>query len=300
MAYKAVLISAPQDALLSDSIMPDLRRALEKSGADVGPTNWLSRNEAADVCFSGIEIDAAKHCLNDAVGEMALDLTILPAESAAKKLLLADMDSTIIAVECIDELADFAGLKDQVSAITEAAMRGELEFDEALANRVALLKGMDIGVLERCFEERVRFNPGALTLVQTMRSRGAYCALVSGGFTFFTGRVADALGFHMHRSNELGVLSGKLTGAVVPPISNAATKLETLQRLATEKSLSTDEIIAVGDGANDIPMMEAAGLSVAYHAKPKAQAAATARVNHGDLTALLYLQGIKKADFITK
>jgi len=297
MAHKAVFISSAQDACLSPSIMDEARRALANLNADVGDTNWLAPNVAADLHFSGPSTDDAKRMVEEVFNTLPVDLGFLPADSGVKKLLLADMDSTIISVECIDELADFANLKEQVSAITEAAMRGELDFNEALASRVALLKDMDIAVLEQCYEERVRYNAGARILIKTMRAKGAYCALVSGGFTFFTGRVAETLGFHMHRSNELGVLSGKLTGTVVPPISNAQTKLDSLNKLLSTKGLKAEQSIAVGDGANDIPMLEAAGLSVAYHAKPKAQDVAQVAINHGDLTALLYLQGIAKSEF---
>lgn len=297
MAYKAVLISSAQDACLSPSIMDNARLALAKHSDQVGDILWLAKEEAAELHFDGATTNQAMAILEEVTNGLPIDHAILAADQGVKKLLLADMDSTIIAVECIDELADFANLKEQVSAITEAAMQGKLDFNEALASRVALLKGMDVDILEQCYQERVRFNPGARTLIQTMRAKGAYCALVSGGFTFFTGRVADALGFHMHRSNELGIMSGKLTGAVVPPISDAETKLNSLNELLNKKGLNAQDSIAVGDGANDIPMLEAAGLSIAYHAKAKAQEAAQVAINHGDLTALLYLQGIPKAEF---
>lgn len=295
MTHVAVLIGPSQSASLTDSIVDEARSTLDQHGAKIEGIKWLSPHEAVEISFAGTETTTIQSALKQNL--TGVDIAVLPKDGRKMQLLIADMDSTIIAVECIDELADFIGVKREVAQITEAAMRGELDFDQALAQRVALLKDMPVETLERCFQERVRFNPGAKALVQTMRANGAYCALVSGGFTFFTSRVAESLGFHLNRANELGVVSGKLTGKVVPPISNAATKLETLNQLMNELGLEKDVTLAVGDGANDIPMMEAAGLSIAYHGKPKAQDAATFTINHGDLSALLYIQGYSGQEF---
>ncbi len=225
------------------------------------------------------------------------DANVVPAVGRRKKMLIADMDSTIIDVECIDELADFAGLKPQVAAITEAAMRGDLDFEAALIARVALLKGLPEEDLERCYAERVRLNPGARTLVQTMAALGAETALVSGGFSFFSARVAASAGFATHQANALMVAGGVLTGEVGRPILGREAKLAALGRIATAAGLSSAEVLAVGDGANDLDMVRAAGLGVAYHAKPTLAEAAGARLEHSDLTAVLALQGIPETEW---
>lgn len=226
-----------------------------------------------------------------------LDLNRVSAEGREKRLLIADMDSTIINVECIDELADFAGFKAEVAAITELAMRGELDFEAALDRRVALLAGLPVEVLERCYAERVILNPGARTLVRTMAARGAMTALVSGGFTFFAERVGAAAGFGRTQANRLLEESGQLTGAVGRPILGKAAKLEALQAMTAELGVTPEAAIAVGDGANDAAMVEAAGLGVAYCAKPALAAVADARLEVSDLTALLALQGIPETDW---
>ena len=225
------------------------------------------------------------------------DANLVPAAGRRKRLLIADMDSTIIGVECIDELADFAGLKAEVAAITEAAMRGELDFEAALVARVALLKGLPARVLERCYAERVRLNPGARTLVRTMAALGAETALVSGGFTFFTERVAAEAGFARHQANTLLVADGVLTGEVARPILGREAKLAALRELAAAAGIGAAEALAVGDGANDRDMVEAAGLGVAYRAKPALAAVADARLERSDLTALLALQGIPASEW---
>lgn len=227
-----------------------------------------------------------------------IDINILPAAGREKRLLIADMDSTMIPVECIDELADFAGVKDQVSAITEAAMRGELDFDGALRARVGLLKGLPETALEQCYQERISLNPGAETLVKTMAARGAMTALVSGGFTYFTQKVASRAGFAMTRANTLLFENNMLTGEVNDPILGRAAKRDTLDELCRAGGFGADAVIAVGDGANDLAMVEVAGIGVAYKAKPALKAAAGAVLDHSDLTALLHLQGIADADFL--
>ena len=231
-------------------------------------------------------------------GLRGVDVNVVPAEGRRKRLLIADMDSTIIGVECIDELADFAGLKPQVAEITERAMRGELDFEAALIGRVALLRGLPAETLQRCYAERVRLNPGARTLVRTMAGQGAGTALVSGGFSFFSERVAAAAGFARHRANRLEVREGVLTGEVGRPILGRAAKLAALREAAAEAGIGPEAVIAVGDGANDADMVEAAGLGVAYHAKPALAAVADAVLAHSDLTALLALQGIGEEEWV--
>ncbi len=232
-----------------------------------------------------------------AIGGAPVDFIIQPTHGRKKKLLVADMDSTLITVECIDELADFVGKKTEVAAITERAMNGDLDFEAALNERVALLAGLPESTLEQCYNERVKLMPGARELVQTMKKNGAKTVLVSGGFTFFTSRVREALGFDEDHSNTLEVKDGLLTGKVVPPILGKEAKLEKLKDVYTHENISRNYTLAVGDGANDIPMLKEAGLGVAYRAKPRVQDQAWARINHNDLSALLYLQGYKKEEF---
>jgi phosphoserine phosphatase len=247
-------------------------------------------NSAVEVAFSG-DVPA------DFLTGMPVDINIVPAENRRKKLLIADMDSTMIPVECIDELADFAGVKDRVAEITERAMRGELEFEESINERVALLADLPETVLEQCYAERIRLNPGAKTLVQTMNKLGAMTALVSGGFLFFTSRVAGETGFQMNQANTLIVEDGKLTGKVGLPILGQQAKLETLHALCKSGGYTPADVLAVGDGANDRSMVEAAGLGVAYHAKQALADIADARLYHSDLTALLALQGIAESEY---
>ena len=234
-----------------------------------------------------------------AVGDRPVDFAVQSNWNRRKRLLIADMDSTIINVECLDELADFAGVKDKVSEITERAMRGELAFEGALRERVGMLKGLATTALQQAYDERVRLNPGARTLVRTMAANGARCALVSGGFTFFTSRVAEAAGFHTNRANTLIETDGKLTGQVGEPILGKEAKLAALQDEAAALGLPLSATLAVGDGANDLAMIEVAGLGVAYRAKPIVAAQAHAKVDHADLTALLYFQGYTQAEFVS-
>lgn len=244
---------------------------------------------------SAVEIPLSGPCempdLNDA------DLNLVPSANRRKSVLIADMDSTIIPVECIDELADFVGKKAEVAAVTERAMRGELDFGDALRTRVATLKGVTQAQIDECRRARVSLNPGAKTLVETMNKLGAFTALVSGGFTVFTGPVSAQAGFQMNRANELLFDGEVLNGTVAHPICGADTKLETLNTLIAERGLTAEDVVAVGDGANDAPMVERAGLGVAYKAKPLLRQKATARLDHSDLTALLSLQGISEADY---
>lgn len=251
---------------------------------------------ACDLRFEG---DAAtvRAALEGAL--TGVDVVVQVEAERRRRLLVADMDSTMITIECIDELADYAGIKPQIAEITERAMRGELDFEGALDARVLLLKGLDASVIDRCHAERVVIMSGARELVRTMRADGADCYLVSGGFTLFADRVAAEIGFNRALSNVLEFTDGKLSGTVARPIVGAATKRETLLAEAEAHGLSPAHCLAIGDGANDIPMIQAAGLGVAYHAKPKTAAAAAARIDHGDLTALLYAQGYARRDWVS-
>jgi phosphoserine phosphatase len=256
---------------------------------------WVERGSAHD--FFVTSSDGVEPALRNALS--GVDIIVQPSAHRRKKLLVADMDSTMIQCECIDELADYAGLKAEVATITEAAMRGELDFEAALAARVRLLEGMPAETIDRCREERVRITPGAKTLVRTMRAQGATCILVSGGFTLFAEPVVAEIGFDRVVANVLEIEDGKLTGKVRRPIVGGATKRQVLLDAAAELGIQTEETLAVGDGANDIPMLQAAGLGVAYHAKPAARAAADAAIDHNDLTALLYAQGLPKSEWVS-
>jgi len=259
--------------------------------------SWIDEGEAADIRFAG---DAA--CAREALEPWSVaadaDVVIQPEATRRKRLLVADMDSTMITVECIDELADYAGIKAEVAAVTEAAMRGELDFAGALDARVALLAGLDEAAIDRCLAERVRIMPGAEALVRTMRARGGHAVLVSGGFTRFAEPVAARIGFDRAIANRLLVEDGRLTGRVAKPIVGAATKLETLEAALGELGIAREASLAVGDGANDLAMVRAAGLGVAYHAKPVVAAAAAARIDRGDLRALLWAQGIPRREWV--
>ncbi len=259
--------------------------------------NWLSDNYAFDIPVLG-DLKQTLAELRNIVGGVTADINVVTTASRRKRLLIADMDSTIINCECLDELADMAGLKAKISAITERAMKGEIEFAGALRERVGLLKGLPLEALERVWRERVRLNPGAKKLVATMKANGAYTLLVSGGFTFFTTRVAEAAGFDEHQSNVLIDDGKQLTGEVREPIMGREAKLAALERALTQYGLQADDALAVGDGANDLAMIQRAGLGVAYHAKPVVAAAAGASIKHNDLTALLYLQGFRDEEIV--
>ena len=236
-------------------------------------------------CDDHPDLDALRAVIAD------IDVNAVPAQGRRKRLLIADMDSTIIPVECIDEVADFAGVKSQVAGITEKAMAGEIDFEGALKARLALMKGLPEKALAQVYAERIRLNPGARVLVRTMAANGAHTALVSGGFSYFTERVAAVAGFAEHRANRLLFEDGVLSGSVVEPILGQAAKLEALTQFTTKLGIGADDVLAVGDGANDISMVEAAGRGVAYHGKPALEDKANALIRHSDLTALLYLQG---------
>ncbi|WP_267380610.1 MULTISPECIES: phosphoserine phosphatase SerB [unclassified Sphingomonas] len=269
---------------------------LAQAGCAPGPSRWIDEAVAVDLIFAR-DPDAARRVLEGAFART--DVIVQPRVARAKALLVADMDSTMITVECIDELADYAGIKPQIAAVTEAAMRGELDFAAALDARVALLAGLDEGAIDRCLAERVAIMPGAVALVRTMRARGARCVLVSGGFTRFAEPVAAQIGFDLAIANVLEVADGRLTGRVAKPIVGSDTKRTTLDREIAARGIAPAASLAVGDGANDLAMIRAAGLGVAYHAKPIVADAAAARIDHGDLTTLLYAQGIARRDWIT-
>jgi phosphoserine phosphatase len=273
-----------------------VRTALSGAGLAVKGPNALGP-EAFELPLLG-DPETARAVAATELDGLAIDVCVQAAVGRRKRLLVADMDSTIINVECLDELADFAGLKAEISAITERAMRGELAFEGALRERVGMLKGLAASALQQAYDQRVRLNPGARTMVRTMAAHGARCALVSGGFTFFTSRVAAAAGFHLDRANTLIEADGALTGAVGEPILGKEAKLAALQQLAAEIDAPLSATLAVGDGANDLAMIQAAGLGVAYRAKPLVAAQAHAKVDHADLTALLYFQGYRADDFV--
>jgi phosphoserine phosphatase len=252
---------------------------------------------AVDLYLDG-DLGAARKLAGDALAHHATDSAVQPVAERRKRLLVADMDSTIINVECLDEIADFAGIKAKVAQITERAMRGELEFEGALRERVGMLKGLPLTALQAAYDERVKLNPGARTLVRTMAANDARCVLVSGGFTFFTTRVAKAAGFHANRANTLIQADGALTGEVGEPILGREAKLAALKEEAQSLGIPLARTLAVGDGANDLAMIEAAGLGVAYRAKPVVAVQADAKVDHADLTALLYFQGYTAEQFV--
>lgn len=282
---------------LSAANLHAARDSLAALGAATGAPDWLAPEEAADLPFAGLAPDQADAAARAALGGAAVDVIAQAAAGRRKRLLIADMDSTIVTTETLDELAGQAGIKDRIAAITKRAMNGELDFEGALRERVGMLAGLPVEAMQRTWEE-TELMPGARELVATMRANGARCALVSGGFTFFTGRVAALVGFHEHHSNTLLEADGRLTGHVADPILGRNAKLTTLKRLAAEEGIGLDATVAVGDGANDLDMIQAAGLGVAYRAKPVVAAAARARVDHGDLRALLFAQGYRSAEFV--
>ncbi|WP_332768388.1 phosphoserine phosphatase SerB [Phenylobacterium sp.] len=254
---------------------------------------------AVDLLVEAEAIAPVRAAAEAVLADRLIDICVQPWNGRKKRLLIADMDSTIIGCECIDELADFAGVKDQVSAITERAMRGELDFEAALRERVAMLKGLPLADLQRAYDERVRLNPGARTLVRTMTANGAKAFLVSGGFNFFTSRVAQAAGFQANRANTLVEAGDLLAGTVGEPILGREAKLAALREEAATLGLDMSATLAIGDGANDLAMIEAAGLGVAYRAKPIVAAQADAKIDHADLTALLHFQGYRADEFVT-
>jgi phosphoserine phosphatase len=309
MFYVATLISHPDRPVVTDGLAQKAARYLPHGR----PVDWLNPGVAVDIAFLADEADDVEagndeeraflkdlsDDLRDIAGSEPIDVVVQRQEGRRKKLLIADMDSTMIGQECIDELADFAGVKDRVGQITERAMRGELAFEPALRERVALLKGLPASVVEQVIAERIHLTPGGQTLLATMRANGAYSSLVSGGFTAFTSILAAQIGFDEQHANTLLVdAGGHLTGTVADPILGREAKLETLLSLRKRLHLQAEDTLAVGDGANDMPMVKAAGLGIAYHAKPALREVAAACIDHGDLTALLYAQGYRREEFV--
>jgi len=295
MSLVATLICNPANPALDSTIVDGALAVLPSPGTP----RWLFDEVAVDIPFSAERnIHEMEAHLREVRGDHPIDIVVQPIAARRKKLFLADMDSTMIGQECIDELADFVGLKDHVAAITERAMRGEIAFEPALRERVALLKDLPASVVDEVLDKRITLTPGGRQLVMTMRAHGAYTCLISGGFTLFTRKVAGLIGFQENRANELVVADGKFTGEVREPILGRAQKLATLVELTESFDLDAIDTLVAGDGANDLGMIEKAGLGVAYHAKPAVSAAASARIDHGDLTALLYAQGYSREEFV--
>lgn len=299
MDFVATLICDPRSQALQESIVDHAVDLLNKRSCRNVRRHWLGEKIAAELLFAADTLDGSKLLATADLEDAPIDVIVQPAENRKKRILIADMDSTIIEVECLDQLADFAGIKDKISAITERAMRGEIEFEAALHERVQMLEGLDVSALHDTWQSRITLTPGAKALVATMRANGAVTELISGGFTYFTSRVREAVGFDADQANELLIKDGKLTGKVRLPVLGSDAKLRRLERLARENNLSPADIMAVGDGANDIPMLQAAGAGVAFRAKPTTAASVGMSVVHGDLTALLYIQGYAEAEFIS-
>ncbi|MCX7685040.1 MAG: phosphoserine phosphatase SerB [Acetobacteraceae bacterium] len=297
MPHCLTLIARP--GALSPDHAAAAREALRALGALTGGPDWLSEAEACDIPFEQLSPDQATAAARAALGGAPVDAIATPRAGRRKRLLLADMDSTIVEGETLDELAAHAGLKEKIAAITARSMNGEIDFATALRERVAMLKGLPVAALERTWEG-VRDTPGAAELVATMRANGAACVLVSGGFTFFTARVAARLGFDSHLANVLEVEGDVLAGRVQEPILDRDAKLAALKRLSAERGLPLSATAAVGDGANDLAMLAAAGLGVAWRAKPVVAAAARARLDHADLTGLLFAQGYRRSEFVAR
>ena len=289
----ATLIANPANPCLTPDVAEQARHALGASAV-----YFLADGIACDIPLPADADADAEAKLGEMLSALPIDSVVQEADERRKKALLADMDSTLIQQECIDELAAEAGVGEQVADITARAMRGELEFEPALRERVGLLKDLPVSIIDKVLAERITLMPGGPALVATMKANGAYCALVSGGFTQFTSKIAATLGFDENRANTFRVEGDKLAGEVIPPILGRDAKVEALQDVVEKQGLQTNDVMAVGDGANDLGMLNLAGSGVALHAKPIVAEQARFRIDHGDLTALLYLQGYRKADFV--
>ncbi|WP_027668571.1 phosphoserine phosphatase SerB [Rhizobium leguminosarum] len=295
MALVATLVANPSNPVLTPEIAEQAAEAVNAAGL-----YWLADGVACDIALrDGTDRQAAEANILAVISSAPIDLVIQEQETRRKKLLIADMDSTMIGQECIDELAAEVGLKEKVATITARAMNGEIAFEPALRERVALLKGLPISVVDEVIAKRITLTPGGPELLATMKSKGHYTALVSGGFTVFTSRIAATLGFDENRANTLLEDGGILSGFVAEPILGKQAKVDALNQIAASLGISPEEAIAVGDGANDLGMLHLAGSGVALHAKPTVAAQARIQINHGDLTALLYIQGYRKTDFVT-
>lgn len=295
MALVATLVANPSNPVLTAAIAEKAADAARASGL-----YWLADGVACDIALrDGTDATAAHAAIAAVIGSTPIDLVIQDQDTRRKKLLIADMDSTMIGQECIDELAAEVGLKDKVAAITARAMNGEIAFEPALRERVALLRGLPISVVDEVIAKRITLTPGGMELIATMKAKGYYTALVSGGFTVFTSRIAATLGFDEDRANILLEENGHLTGFVAEPILGKQAKVDALEDISKKLGISPEEAMAVGDGANDLGMLHIAGSGVALHAKPAVAAEAKIEINHADLTALLYIQGYRKTDFVT-
>jgi len=296
------LISNSADGALNADRVDVARRALDSIGGHSAAADWLSPDEAVDIAFDDVHRKDAEAAVRQALNHHSIGLPIdVIAQSALrrkKKLIIADMDSTIVEGETLDELAEFAGLKDQIAALTKRAMNGEIGFREALSTRVAMLEGLSESFLDETMKG-VRLNPGARELICTMRQHGAFTALISGGFSFFTDRIREQVGFHMSLGNKLEIIDGQLTGKVTPPVVDKDTKLEMLIDMAAQQELGMTDTFAIGDGANDVPMLKAAGMGVAYHGHPVARENASARLDHTNLDGGLFIQGYRRDEFVT-
>jgi phosphoserine phosphatase len=295
MAFVATLIAHPSNPVLDPALAEQAESAVKSSGL-----YWLADGIACDIALHDDEdAQEAETKLRAVIGSRPVDLVVQQAETRRKRFLIADMDSTMIGQECIDELADVVGLKDKVATITARAMNGEIAFEPALRERVALLKGLPISVVDDVITKRITLTSGGPELIATMKAKGFYAALVSGGFTVFTSRIAATLGFDENRANILIEKDGILTGEVAEPILGKQAKVDALLDISENLGITPEDVIAVGDGANDLGMLEIAGSGVALHAKPSVAAQAKMRIDHGDLTALLYIQGYRKSDFVS-
>ncbi|MCT7663795.1 phosphoserine phosphatase SerB [Shinella kummerowiae] len=294
MAFVATLVANPSNPVLTPAIAEKAADQVQAAGL-----YWLADGIACDIALrDGSDIPAARDTILAAIGGQPVDVAVQVAETRRKKLLIADMDSTMIGQECIDELAAEVGLKDKVATITARAMNGEIAFEPALRERVALLKGLPVSVIDEVIAKRITLTPGGRELIATMKAKGYYTALVSGGFTVFTSRIAATLGFDENRANLLLDADGKLTGEVAEPILGKQAKVDALIEISERLGIAPEDAMAVGDGANDLGMLHISGAGVALHAKPAVAAEAKIRIDHGDLTALLYLQGYRKSDFV--
>lgn len=297
--YILTLIAAPKAQDIFSSFTSEISDQLQSSCQKTGDINWLNTDIAAEI---SILTDNPKSVLQQAkeiIGTAPIDTIIQPQKNRHKKILLADMESTIIEQEMLDELAEFAGIRDRIAKITEIAMRGEMDFATAMTERLTLLKGLPESHLKTLVTEKLTYSKGARTLINTLKSKGVYCVLISGGFTYFTSIVANELGFDEHHGNQLEIQNGKLTGRLAAPLKDQTAKTKILAETTAKLCLNNDDVIAIGDGANDIPMLKTAGCGIAYHAKPKVRKEAPHQITHTDLTSLLYAEGYHINQFLT-
>jgi phosphoserine phosphatase len=297
MQNVVTLITNYPEKILDETIINKAFISLEKKGGKIINITWLAENEACDILFDELDIKTAREILSDKLSKHDVDFVVQENTNRKKKMLISDMDSTIIEQECIDEIADKLGIKDKIASITERAMNGELDFSDSLKERVSLLKDLDENKLNDVYENNITAMPGAKELVSTMKNNGAYCLLVSGGFTFFTQKIQDLLSFDENRANTLEIENGKLTGKVTEPILNADSKLEALNETINKLNINKNDVVAVGDGANDLPMLQNAGLGIATHAKPHVRQQVNHNIIHTNLKSLLYIQGYTKEEF---